>query len=79
MISALDVLLCPLILQTWPLFEKKMKSAHLSSAAIDAFKHNYSQLVAGVTGLVRGTWVSWAVFLSGVLTLVWIPLSGVGC
>eukprot|EP00889_Picochlorum_renovo_P006599 jgi/Picre1/33629/NNA_001109.t1 len=38
--------------ETWPLFEKKMKSAHLSSAAIDAFKHNYSQLVAGVTGLV---------------------------
>ncbi len=51
----LDVTQFSLILQTWPLFEEKMKSAHLSSAAIDSFKHNYSQLVAGVTGLVRGT------------------------
>lgn len=37
---------------TWSLFEKKMKDAHLSDAAINAFKHNYDQLVAGVTGLI---------------------------
>lgn len=37
---------------TWPLFEKKMRDANLSDAAIDAFKHNYDQLVAGVTGLI---------------------------
>lgn len=30
-----------------------MRHAGLSNAAIDAFKHNYEQLVAGVTGLVR--------------------------
>ena len=30
----------------------KMKEAGLSQAAIDAFKQNYEQLVAGVTGLV---------------------------
>lgn len=29
-----------------------MKAAGLSNAAIDAFKYNYEQLVAGVTGLV---------------------------
>jgi hypothetical protein len=34
------------------MFETKMKAAGLSNAAIDAFKYNYEQLVAGVTGLV---------------------------
>lgn len=33
-------------------FEKKMKDEGLSDAAIDAFRHNYEQLIAGVTGLV---------------------------
>ena len=37
----------------WELFQDKMKAAGLSSAAQDAFKMNYEQLVAGVTGLVR--------------------------
>eukprot|EP00879_Flechtneria_rotunda_P011464 GHRR01011977.1.p1 GENE.GHRR01011977.1~~GHRR01011977.1.p1 ORF type:complete len:438 (+),score=150.27 GHRR01011977.1:214-1527(+) len=36
----------------WPAFEAKMKEAKLSNAAIGAFKMNYDQLVAGVTGLV---------------------------
>lgn len=36
----------------WEQFEAKMKSAGLSEAAIAAFKQNYDQLVAGVTGLV---------------------------
>ena len=45
----------PLILlqPVWSLFEAKMRSKGLSDAAVDAFKHNYEQLVAGVTGLVR--------------------------
>jgi hypothetical protein len=30
-----------------------MKAKGLSKAAVDAFKLNYEQLVAGVTGLVR--------------------------
>lgn len=30
-----------------------MKAANLSQAAIAAFKKNYDQLVAGVTGMVR--------------------------
>ena len=34
-------------------FEQKMKAEGLSQAAIDAFRLNYEQLVAGVTGLVR--------------------------
>ena len=34
-------------------FEEKMKAAGLSEAAIGAFRLNYEQLVAGVTGLVR--------------------------
>ena len=34
-------------------FEEKMKAAGLSDAAIGAFRLNYEQLVAGVTGLVR--------------------------
>lgn len=34
-------------------FQEKMKAEGLSEAAIDAFRHNYEQLVAGVTGLVR--------------------------
>lgn len=29
-----------------------MMEAGLSGAAMDAFKHNYDQLIAGVTGLV---------------------------
>ena len=33
-------------------FEDKMREAGLSTAAIDAFRHNFEQLVAGVTGLV---------------------------
>ena len=33
-------------------FEGKMKAAGLSEAAIGAFRLNYEQLVAGVTGLV---------------------------
>lgn len=36
----------------WPAFEAKMRDAKLSDAAIGAFKQNYDQLVAGVTGLV---------------------------
>jgi hypothetical protein len=38
----------------WPAFEAKMRKEGLSQAAIDAFKHNYQQLVQGVTGMVRG-------------------------
>jgi hypothetical protein len=33
-------------------FEQKMRAEGLSDAAVDAFRHNYEQLVAGVTGLV---------------------------
>ncbi|MEW5306477.1 MAG: hypothetical protein WDW36_008939 [Sanguina aurantia] len=33
-------------------FEEKSKAAHLSNAAIAAFKKNYDQLASGVTGLV---------------------------
>lgn len=36
----------------WNKFEAKMMEAGLSGAAMDAFKHNYDQLIAGVTGLV---------------------------
>lgn len=38
--------------QPWELFQEKMTKARLSRAAQDAFKLNYEQLVAGVTGLV---------------------------
>ena len=38
--------------QPWELFEAKMAKAGLSEAAKGAFKLNYEQLVAGVTGLV---------------------------
>lgn len=38
----------------WPMFEAKMQAAGLSAAAIGAFKQNYDQLVAGVTGMVGG-------------------------
>ena len=38
--------------QPWELFESKMTAAGLSDAAKGAFKMNYEQLVAGVTGLV---------------------------
>lgn len=34
--------------------QQKCEAAGLSKAAIDAFKQNYEQLVAGVTGLVSG-------------------------
>jgi hypothetical protein len=37
----------------WHEFEEKCKAAKMSDAAILAFKANYDQLVAGVTGLVR--------------------------
>ena len=40
--------------QPWELFEEKMAKAGLSEAAKGAFKQNYEQLVAGVTGLVGG-------------------------
>lgn len=43
----------PVPLQPWELFQAKMAKAGLSQAAQDAFKRNYEQLVAGVTGLVR--------------------------
>lgn len=36
----------------WAAFEAKMKEAKCSDAAVAAFKQNYDQLVAGVTGLV---------------------------
>lgn len=36
-------------------FEQKMKAEGLSQAAIDAFRLNYEQLVAGVTGMVRAS------------------------
>lgn len=46
----------PLCIQEhWPLYEGKMREAGLSDAAIGAFKGNYDQLVAGATGLVRGS------------------------
>lgn len=47
---------CRLQESNWPDFEAKMKEANLSDAAIAAFKQNYDQLVAGVTGLVRKRW-----------------------
>jgi hypothetical protein len=37
---------------SFALFEEKCKNAGLSQAAVDAFKHNYDQLLAGETGLV---------------------------
>ena len=40
------------VLQNWPKFEAKMQKAGLSNAAMDAFRHNYEQLIAGVSGLV---------------------------
>jgi hypothetical protein len=43
----------------WEQFVEKMKSAGLSEAAIAAFKQNYDQLVAGVTGLVSAAVDSW--------------------
>lgn len=58
---------CPIVLymyvsmqeeSKWPMFEAKMQAAGLSAAAIGAFKQNYDQLVAGVTGMVgwEGNW-----------------------
>lgn len=41
------------VAQNWPVFEKKMRDAGQSDASIAAFRHNYEQLVSGVTGLVR--------------------------
>jgi hypothetical protein len=46
------------IKQVWELFQEKMKAAGLSEAAMDAFKMNYEQLVAGVSGLVREGWLN---------------------
>jgi hypothetical protein len=43
----------------WEQFVEKMKAANLSEAAIAAFKQNYDQLVAGVTGLVGTAVHSW--------------------
>jgi hypothetical protein len=43
----------------WEQFVEKMKAANLSEAAIAAFKQNYDQLVAGVTGLVGTAVDSW--------------------
>jgi hypothetical protein len=37
----------------WPAFVEKMKARGLSEAAVGAFKRNFDQLVAGVTGMVR--------------------------
>ncbi|KAG1675771.1 hypothetical protein FOA52_012427 [Chlamydomonas sp. UWO 241] len=37
---------------SWPSFESKMREQGCSDAAVSAFKRNYNQLVAGVTGLV---------------------------
>jgi hypothetical protein len=45
--------------QTWELFQAKMDKAGLSPAAQGAFKQNYEQLVAGVTGLVRRCHCRW--------------------
>jgi hypothetical protein len=42
----------------WAMFEEKMKAEGLSQAAIGAFKHNYDQLVKGVTGLVSAASLS---------------------
>ncbi len=39
----------------WPAYEEKMRGRGLSEAAIGAFKRNFDQLVAGVTGMV-GLW-----------------------
>lgn len=36
----------------WPAYEAKMRARGLSEAAIGAFKRNFDQLVAGVTGMV---------------------------
>ncbi|KAI8463920.1 MAG: UDP-glucose pyrophosphorylase [Monoraphidium minutum] len=36
----------------WPAYEVKMKARGLSEAAIGAFKRNFDQLIAGVTGMV---------------------------
>ena len=39
-------------MQPWQEFETKMRAKGLDQIAINAFKHNFEQLVAGVTGLV---------------------------
>ncbi|GBF99238.1 UDP-glucose pyrophosphorylase [Raphidocelis subcapitata] len=36
----------------WPAYEAKMRARGLSDAAVGAFKRNFDQLVAGVTGMV---------------------------
>ena len=36
----------------FPEFEAKMRTAGLSDAAIDAFRHSYDMLVAGHTGMI---------------------------
>jgi hypothetical protein len=40
----------------WPAYEAKMRARGLSDAAVGAFKRNFDQLVAGVTGMV-GVWL----------------------
>lgn len=37
----------------WPKFEAKLRAQGLGDAAVAAFKSNYDQLTAGVTGMVR--------------------------
>lgn len=50
----LDRCVCELIgKMSFALFDEKCRKSGLSQAAIDAFKHNYDQLLAGETGLVR--------------------------
>jgi hypothetical protein len=41
-----------MVTDKWPLFQQKMEKEGDSQAAIEAFRSNYEQLVAGVTGLV---------------------------
>jgi hypothetical protein len=54
----------------WEQFVEKMKSAGLSEAAIAAFKQNYDQLVAGVTGLVRAAVDSWFAVLPALSSVI---------
>lgn len=50
-------------------FEEKMRAKGLSDAAVAAFKHNYEQLVAGVTGLVPEVDIQAAQYLPDLRTL----------
>jgi hypothetical protein len=53
-----------------------MSEAGLSASAISAFKHNYEQLVAGVTGLVGPR--SWAEVASACLEITTCSASPAG-